>query len=191
MATSQYFLNRYQRTLANKPRLLQQRLAIESDISKKKYDADINMLEKQIGFAEGVGGLAVDAYDFSKSGSDASFSDFLGDRIEQSMGIGDKDSDVNKAIGTQRALRIAERKAERKESGQGMFGGYVDNLKGFLSPSFSDPSTNETLGRFMPTSEQLSNAYGNYQDFYKDLERKNMTRMITDSMKRDSNRSNI
>ena len=51
MATSQYFLNRYQRTLANKPRLLQQRLAIESDISKKKYDADINMLEKQIGFA--------------------------------------------------------------------------------------------------------------------------------------------
>lgn len=107
------------------------------------------------------------------------------------MGIGDKDSDVNKAIGTQRALRIAERKAERKESGQGMFGGYVDNLKGFLSPSFSDPSTNETLGRFMPTSEQLSNAYGNYQDFYKDLERQNMTRMITDSMKRDSNRSNI
>ena len=41
-------------------------MAIESDISKKKYDADINMLEKQIGFAEGAAGLAVDYYDFKK-----------------------------------------------------------------------------------------------------------------------------
>ena len=171
MATSQYFLNRYQRTLANKPRLLQQRLAIESDISKKKYDADINMLEKQIGFAEGVGGLAVDAYDFSKSGSDASFSDFLGDRIEQSMGIGDKDSDVNKAIGTQRALRIAEKKAERKDSGQGMFGGYVANLKGFLSQSVADPSTNQTLGRFMPTGGNVNPAYGMFYQSSTDQQR--------------------
>ena len=171
MATSQYFLNRYQRTLANKPRLLQQRLAIESDISKKKYDADINMLEKQIGFAEGVGGWAVDAYDFSKSGSDASFSDFLGDRIEQSMGIGDKDSDVNKAIGTQRALRIAEKKAERKDSGQGMFGGYVDNLKGFLSQSVADPSTNQTLGRFMPTGGNVNPAYGMFYQSSTDQQR--------------------
>lgn len=192
MATSQYFLNRYQRTLANKPRLLQQRIAIESDISKKKYDADIKMLEKQIGFVEGAAGMGIDYYDYKKgAGSEASLGDFLGDRIEQSLGIGSEDSEVNKTIGTQREERIASRKTERKESGQGMFGGYVDNLKGFLTRPLTNPATNETLGRLMPTREQLGNAYENYLGFYTNLERQNMSRIITDNMKRNPNRGNV
>tara|TARA_Y100000004_G_scaffold146261_1_gene167081 strand:- start:7791 stop:8450 length:660 start_codon:yes stop_codon:yes gene_type:complete len=172
MATSQYFLNRYQRTLANKPRLLQQRIAIESDISKKKYDADIKMLEKQIGFAEGAVGMGIDYYDYKKGAeSEASLGDFLGDRIEQSLGIGSEDSEVNKTIGTQREERIASRKAERKELGQGMFGGYVDNLKGFLTRPLTNPATNETLGRFMPTGSNVNPAYGRFYQSSTDQQR--------------------
>jgi hypothetical protein len=116
--------------------------------------------------------MGIDYYDYKKgAGSEASLGDFLGDRIEQSLGIGNEDSDVNKTIGTQREERIASRKAEKEASGQGMFGGYVENLKGFLTRPLTNPATNETLGRFMPTGGNVNPAYGTFYQSSTDQQR--------------------
>tara|TARA_R100000458_G_C8273887_1_gene248769 strand:+ start:95 stop:952 length:858 start_codon:yes stop_codon:yes gene_type:complete len=169
MPTPQYFLNRYQRTLANKPRLLQQRIAIEADISSKKYKADIKALENQIRTAEKVGEFGINLYDAKQGGyfEDKDFGDFL----EESYGLPSsrpkstpgEDGEASKTGGSLEDV-LAERRGNRRvtwgdvggvikdrggeflDNARGLFPKQRESLSKWATGGYTSPQDNTTLG---------------------------------------------
>jgi hypothetical protein len=86
MATPSFLLNRYQRTLGNKPRLLQRRIAIEKDIEDKKYAADIDLMNQKIKIGGAAVGTGVDYMLAKKGGYTEGFKAFLEERMKEKQG---------------------------------------------------------------------------------------------------------
>ena len=97
MATPSFLLNRYQRTLGNKPRLLQRRLSIEKDLSDKKHAADIAFANEAIkaggGFLEGGAEFML----AKKGGYEGGLKGFLKEKAIEKFGHGgDRTYTMNK-----------------------------------------------------------------------------------------------
>jgi len=182
MATSSYLLNRYQRTLGNKARLLQQRIAIEADISSKKHTADVRRMKNQIRTAEHVGKFGIDLYDAKKGGyfEDKDFGDFL----EESYGLpssrpkstpgkaGEAGGSLEDILAERRGNRrvtwgdvggklkdvggkLKDRGGEFLDNARGLFPESREKLSKWATGGYISPQDNTTLGdRFTAASER-------------------------------------
>ena len=89
MPTPHYLLNKYQRTLGSKTALLLKRLAIEGDISAKKYAADQKRLTARIGIAGTVGTGLAEYSTAKKGGYEGGILDYLGEKSKEHYGLDD------------------------------------------------------------------------------------------------------
>jgi len=89
MPTPGYLLNKYQRTLGSKTGLLQKRLAIEGDISAKKYAADQKKLVQGINIVGTVGAGLAEYSTAKKGGYEGGLMGYLGEKAKEHYGLDD------------------------------------------------------------------------------------------------------
>ena len=89
MPTPSYLLNKYQRTLGSKTGLLQKRLAIEGDISAKKYAADQKKLVQGINIVGKAGAGLAEYSTAKKGGYEGGIMGYLGEKSKEHYGLDD------------------------------------------------------------------------------------------------------
>ena len=99
MPTPSYLLNKYQRTLGSKTRLLQKRMAIEGDISAKKYEADQKLLTAGIGVAGTVGSGLAEYSTAKKGGYEGGIMGYLGEKAKEHYGLDEKTTTITTGAG--------------------------------------------------------------------------------------------
>ena len=87
MPTPGYLLNKYNRTLGSKTRLLQKRLSIEGDISERKYAADQKKLVQGINVVGTVGAGLAEYSTAKEGGYEGGIMGYLGEKSKEHYGL--------------------------------------------------------------------------------------------------------